>query len=103
MRLHGILAMTAAVALAAPVAADPPTGDSVPPVVVRIIPATPVVAAEAPQPLICRSSVETGSLIQRHKQCLTKAQWRYVDDQHQGAARKLVEDQMTKPFCDAHC
>jgi len=30
----------------------------------------------APLPLVCRSSVEIGSLIKRHKQCLTKAQWR---------------------------
>ena len=80
----------------------PASADTAPPFAVKIVPATPLPVA-VPQPLICRSAIETGSLIQRHKQCLTKAQWRYVDDQHETAARKLMEDSMSKPNCDAHC
>lgn len=66
---------------------------------VPVPPATPVPAA-TPQPLICRSSIATGSLIARHRQCLTKAQWRYVDDQHEAEARRYVGDGTTRQGCN---
>ena len=55
----------------------------------------PVVAV--PEKMICRSSIETGSLIKRHKACLTAKQWHYVNDQHEAEARKLVEDGTGRP------
>jgi hypothetical protein len=61
----------------------------------------PVTAAKpAAEPRICRTSIETGSLIAKHKQCLTKAQWRYVDDAHETEARRLMQDNMNRPGCN---
>ncbi len=76
--------------------------DAAPAPIVRyhVVPATPVAAATTAQPLICRSTLATGSLIARHKQCLTKAQWRYVDDQHEAEARRLMIDNMGRPSCN---
>ncbi len=80
--------------------------ESPPAIVFRTIPATPAAAATPSipvavpaQPLIRRSSLETGSLIAPHKQCLTRAQWRYVDDQHEAEARRYVADGTTRPNC----
>ena len=74
----------------------PPAPAAAPTVAVRIVPATPLPAA---QPLICKSSIETGSLIAKRKQCLTKAQWRYVDDLQRQQTQQLFDDQRTKPGC----
>ncbi len=46
---------------------------------------------------VCRAPVETGSLIKKRKTCLTRAQWKAVDDQHEREARKMVEDNTGKP------
>ena len=46
---------------------------------------------------VCRASVETGSLIKKRRTCLTKAQWRAVDEEHEREAYKLVEDNRGKP------
>ena len=104
--MHAVIAAIAGFTLAASALAEPPvvpaaTTDAAPAVAVRIVPATAV--PRAPEPLICRSSVETGSLVKRHKQSLTKAQWRYVNDQHESFARKIVDDSMGRPFCDDKC
>lgn len=58
------------------------------------------VAAAMPQPLICKSSVATGSLIAKRKQCLTKAQWRYVDDVQRQQNQDLFDDQRSKQGCN---
>lgn len=42
--------------------------------------------------IVCKTSIETGSLIARHKTCLTRSQWQYVTDENERQARKLVED-----------
>ncbi len=78
------------VAAAASPPADPPASVSV-----RIIPATPVPV----EPLICKSSVVTGSLIAKRKQCLTRAQWRYVDDVQRQQNQELLDNQRTKQGC----
>lgn len=101
MAPHTMLAATIAL-IAAPAAGDPPVvapaaGD--PPVVaVRIIPAAPAPSpAAVQQPLVCKSSVETGSLIKRNKRCLTKAQWRYVDDVQRQQTQRLIDDNRDRP------
>lgn len=70
-------------------------------------PATPVAAFDPTaaaalkykSEIVCRSEVETGSLVKRHKSCLTRKQWGYVDDQHQSAARSVVEAGTGRPSC----
>lgn len=47
--------------------------------------------------VVCRSEVETGSLMKKRKTCLTWKQWAYVNDQHESAARKVVEDNAGRP------
>jgi hypothetical protein len=46
---------------------------------------------------ICRASTETGSLVKKRKACLTKAQWKAVDDQHEQEAHKMIQDSTTRP------
>ena len=46
--------------------------------------------------VICRTSIETGSLIARHKRCLTRKQWQYVNDQNEHFAREMVEENAGK-------
>ena len=59
---------------------------------------TPIPAAnQGKNAVVCRSSVETGSLIARHKTCLTRKQWVKADDQSQDDARRFVEDNRWKP------
>lgn len=66
-------------------------------------PATPPAAtppAATPDPMdkmVCRRLVETGSLVRAKRECHTKRQWAYLDEQNQTAARSLVDDTRTKP------
>ena len=102
----------AAFALAGPAA----TADTAAPVVpvMRVAPATavnpagavaaPVIPVAAMTPadaykaqIVCKSEVETGSLVKRRKNCLTRKQWAYVGEQHELQARKMVEDNMGRP------
>jgi hypothetical protein len=46
--------------------------------------------------IVCRSSVETGSLIAKKKTCLTRKQWAYVSDENERTARQFVADNTTK-------
>ena len=46
---------------------------------------------------ICRASTETGSLVKKRKACLTRAQWKAVDDQHAQEAHKMIQDGTTRP------
>ncbi len=47
--------------------------------------------------IVCKTSVETGSLVARHKTCLTRKQWQYVNDENERLARKMVEDNTNRP------
>ena len=75
---------------ATPVAA--PTGDMVP----AKTPAQ-IAAEKYKTEVVCKTTVETGSLIARRKTCLTRKQWQYVNDQNERDARKLVEDNTGRP------
>jgi len=46
--------------------------------------------------VVCKTTVETGSLIARHKTCLTRKQWQYVNDENEREAYKFVQDNTTK-------
>jgi hypothetical protein len=92
-----MVAAMAVQALADPPADRPTAGDPAV-VAVRIVPPAPLAAA-TPQPLICKSSIETGSLIKRHRQCLSQAQWRYIDDVSHQQNQQLFDDQRTKQGC----
>jgi predicted secreted protein len=46
---------------------------------------------------VCRASTETGSLIKKRKACLTKAQWKAVDDQHEEEAHKMIKESTSRP------
>lgn len=60
--------------------------------------ATPQLAAEKYKTeIVCKTTVETGSLIARHKTCLTRKQWQYVNDENERTAREFVEDNMGRP------
>ncbi len=47
--------------------------------------------------IVCRSDQETGSLVKKHKTCLTRKQWAYLNDQHESFARKMIEDNTSHP------
>ena len=89
--LGTVLALAGAAATAAS------TGHPATVVGVGIVPAAPSPVA---QPLICHSDVETGSLIKRHKVCLTKKQWRYVNEVSHNQAQQLIDDQRTRSGCN---
>ena len=61
--------------------------------------ATPIPAA-VPEKIICRSTLETGSLVKKHKTCLTSKQWRYVTDVSSADARRIVDDNAGRPSCN---
>jgi len=67
-------------------------------------PVTPAAQAQptavVPEKVICKSEIETGSLIKHRKQCFTAKQWRYVNDQHEAEARHIVQDGTGKPNSD---
>lgn len=68
-----------------------PTGDMVP----ANTPAQ-LAAEKYKTEIVCKTSVETGSLIARKKTCLTRKQWQYVNNQNEDFARKLMMDNMGK-------
>ena len=78
-----ILVAIAPVAAAEPV--SPPLG-----AVVTVVPAA--APTKYKSDIICTSTVETGSLIKRHKVCLTQKQRDYLSDQNEREARRLVHD-----------
>ncbi len=82
---------TGAVAPPAPPAAAP-TGDLPP----ARTPAQ-LAAEKYKTEVVCKTTVATGSLIARHKTCLTRKQWQYVNDENERTARKVVEDNMGRP------
>ncbi len=80
----------AATALIVAAAASAQTG-----IPVVTSPAAP--PAAVPEKIICKTELETGSLVKRTKTCFTRKQWNYVNEQHERAARKLVEDGTGRP------
>jgi hypothetical protein len=92
-----VLAVPAVAQDVTPIAPVAPAATAVPP-------AAPVAAVAAMTPaeiyksqVVCRSEQETGSLVKKHKTCLTRKQWAYVNDQHENYARKMVDDNMGRP------
>ncbi len=84
----------------------PATGNTAPPAPPSPAPAGDMPASRTPaevakiqyqSQVVCKTNVETGSLIARHKTCLTRKQWQYVNDENERAARKVVEDNMGRP------
>ena len=73
----------------APVAVAAPGAPVVKPVAIPI--KTAVV-----EPIICHSSIETGSLVRRKKVCLTRKQWSYVNDTNHDQAQQLIDDNRSK-------
>ena len=111
----GMMAVLALVATAATAhtTSGNPAGTTLAPDTGAIAPSTPpaVVPAVAPSPgptvaelakikyqtvIVCRTSIETGSLIAKKKTCLTRKQWEYVSDENQKTARRFVEDNTNK-------
>lgn len=69
-------------------------------VIVKIIPATIPQSGDAQRyktENVCRSSIETGSLVTKRKSCLTRKQWEYVDQAHREEARKMMMENMGHP------
>ncbi|UAJ11352.1 hypothetical protein [Polymorphobacter megasporae] len=91
-----LFAMSARAQIAPTVDSPPPPGD------VAIAKTTTTIAppkSEAERyktEVVCRSSLETGSLIRKRKSCLTRKQWEYVDQEHRDEARKLMIDNVGK-------
>ena len=102
----------AALALAGPAAAADTAAPFVPVMPVALVTAVnpagavaaPVIPVATMTPadaykaqIVCKSEVETGSLVKRRKTCLTRKQWAYVGEQHELQARKMVDDKMGRP------
>ena len=52
---------------------------------------------EDPARVICRRSVETGSLVKGRRQCFTRAQWDRIAESAQKNATQLQEDSRGRP------
>ncbi len=95
--------VSALVAVATSAQTTPPADSPAPPSnfpVVKIVPApTPgqVAAQRYKSEIVCRTTIETGSLIAKRKTCLTPKQWDYVDQEHRDEARKLMMENMGHP------
>ena len=82
--------LIAASLLLSPVAA--PAADQAP-----AAPANETAAPPEPtQKMICRSQVETGSLVKKTKRCFTKKQWKYVNEKSQEHIDRLQMDNATR-------
>ncbi len=46
--------------------------------------------------IVCKTTIQTGSLIAKRKNCLTRKQWQYVDDENQRFVHRLQEDNAGK-------
>ncbi|QYE36078.1 hypothetical protein KZX46_09160 [Polymorphobacter sp. PAMC 29334] len=98
--------------IAAAQAIEPPAGQPAPSLAAPVTPAAPVVSAAPVQPatpaalpsfkpvsatdlanqVVCRSTIDTGSLIKKHKVCMTRHQWTYLDRENGSSARKMIEN-----------
>jgi hypothetical protein len=75
-------------AAAAPIVARTATNPEQPP---------PAAASAPAEKQICRSRLETGSLVKRKRTCLTASQWRYHDEAHNRAAASIIQDNSGLP------
>lgn len=93
------LAPQAVATAPAPPAIDPAPGRT--PAAATTTGAEPTAAQIALQKyrtaIVCRTSIETGSLIARRRTCLTAKQWEYVDQQHRDEARRMMLDNLGRP------
>ena len=46
--------------------------------------------------IICKKSLDTGSLVRKTKQCYTKAEWDRISESQRTGAQKMVQDLTTK-------
>jgi len=100
LKLLGIAALVAAGPAAidtpapiAPVISVGQSATAAPAMAASVAVLTPAQAKAAKaNEVVCKSNLETGSLVKQPKQCLTRKQWAYVNDQHEGFARKMVQD-----------
>ncbi|UAJ10349.1 hypothetical protein [Polymorphobacter megasporae] len=79
--------------------AVPAVAQEAPPVA-PVAPAAPAALTPAEvykSQVVCKTEQETGSLVKKHKTCLTRKQWAYVNDQHESYARKMVDDNTSHP------
>ena len=44
------------------------------------------------EPIICKKSLDTGSLVKKTKRCYTKAQWTRIADAGRANAQRMVSD-----------
>ena len=79
--------------------ADPPTATP-PESTVAAAPATPEKTA-AKDRMICRTEVETGSLIRNKKRCYTAEQWELIAMQHRNQALSIQENNAGRGSCPA--
>ena len=49
------------------------------------------------QEIVCKKTLETGSLVKKTKQCFTKAEWARIAESQRTGAQKLIQDLTTKP------
>lgn len=54
-------------------------------------PSTGTSASADDQQLICRKTLETGSLVKKNKQCFTKAEWDKIYAAHREGNTKLID------------
>ena len=47
--------------------------------------------------VICKKTLETGSLVRRTKQCFTKAEWDQIAETHRRGNEKMVDGLTTRP------
>ncbi len=58
---------------------------------------------DKPEKMICRSTLETGSLVRKTKVCLTRKQWQESAERNQDYGRDLQETLRTRPCGDPPC
>lgn len=47
--------------------------------------------------LVCKKITETGSLVKRHKVCLTRAQWDRSQENHRQYGEQMADRMRTRP------
>lgn len=62
-----------------------------------LAPPPPAAEADPMDKMVCRRQLETGSLVRAKRQCHTRRQWAYLDEQNQTSARQLVDDTRSRP------
>ncbi len=98
MTLVACLRATAASAVLVTTAATAQTATAEPPTAAAAeLPPLVSAAQRYKTELVCRTSLETGSLVTKRRTCLTRKQWDYVDQEHRDEARKMMMENMGHP------